>query len=509
MDYSVRNLSATMWPFIMQNSWAGQTLVRKSNGELWTISQGGVTGLNLVTAFSITGGKSWANGPNLPANPRPDPNGMSITVDPWDNIHCVAMFYDGGGRDLHYSMLANGAAAWTAWALVSAIVPGGVAEYAPTVLIDGLNQLHMAYGSGANVCYRPSTPTPAPVWGAEEIVIAGAGLGPWKQHRVALSPAGEPACLCNTMLPALPEEGVYFARRVAGVWAAPEVVHYPAGTPTTVDGCYDLAGNFHAAYLVNNVMYYRMRDAAGVWFPAELVPVTVQFPGMGIPASLITDLQGGLYLFYADQNLMLVPGNIRCCAKYRVNQPWSDFLVTDCGSAIIQWGGSLRGFWPQINGIRTQMWDRMGPAIFPWADNENDWWTLRYENCSHLGSNDWPIPAMPARSVTTLDATGIAEDRATLNGRLMEDLGTPCDVYFEYGLTTAYGMRTPVQTSRYKGGYFEATIGPLASGQAFHYRAVAGARGDKVYGTDKVLSTLSPCHIMSLFDPSMLQSGGL
>ena len=73
MDYSVRNLSATMWPFIMQNSWAGQTLVRKSNGELWTISQGGVTGLNLVTAFSTTGGKSWANGPNLPANPRPDP----------------------------------------------------------------------------------------------------------------------------------------------------------------------------------------------------------------------------------------------------------------------------------------------------------------------------------------------------------------------------------------------------------------------------------------------------
>lgn len=505
MDYWVRNLTATMWPFIMTNPQAGQTLVRKSNGDLWAI-QGAVTGIGLMTAFSTTSGKSWQNGPNLPPNPRPEPDGVSITVDPANNIHCVTKFFDNAvpAEELYYSMLANGAAAWTPWALVTVIVISGAVEWAPSVLIDGLNQLHMAYGSGANVCYRPSTPTPAPVWGAEEIAIPGAGLGPWKQHRIALSPAGEPACVCNTQLPGLPNEGVYFARRVAGVWAAPEVVYYAADVPVMLDGSYDLAGNFHVIYQVNNFTRYRMRNAAGVWLAEEFLPDPVR-----TPAGLVVDLQGAVYVFYADNNLALVPGNIRCCAKFRLTQGWSDFLVTDCGSAIIQYGGTLRGFWPQINGIRTQMWDRMAPVLFPWADNANDWWTLRYEDCTHLGSSDWPIPAMPARSVVTLDATGITEDRATLNGRLMEDLGTPCDVYFEYGLTTEYAMRTPVQSSRYKGGYFEATINPLASGQAFHYRAVASASGDKVYGTDKVFSTLSPCHIMSLFDPTLLQSGGL
>ncbi|MBN1643880.1 MAG: hypothetical protein JW856_03590 [Dehalococcoidales bacterium] len=80
---------------------------------------------------------------------------------------------------------------------------------------------------------------------------------------------------------------------------------------------------------------------------------------------------------------------------------------------------------------------------------------------------------------TTSSATNITKGSATLNGNLTS-LGTAAsvNVYFEYGVTTAYGNTTPVQPKTTTGA-FSANISGLSPGVTYHFRVIAdgGASG--------------------------------
>lgn len=102
-----------------------------------------------------------------------------------------------------------------------------------------------------------------------------------------------------------------------------------------------------------------------------------------------------------------------------------------------------------------------------------------------------PTPTL-AISVSTNPATGLdAGGSATLNGTLVSLGGRETvNVYFEYGLNTAYGSKTVPQTMSAPGG-FSAAIDGLQPGTACYFRAVADG-GEAGIGTGAGISFSVP-----------------
>jgi len=95
--------------------------------------------------------------------------------------------------------------------------------------------------------------------------------------------------------------------------------------------------------------------------------------------------------------------------------------------------------------------------------------------------------------------------QAILNGQLVDDGGAPpCDVWFEWGTDTSYGMVTPRQGGFTSGALFSATITGLAEGMVYHFRAVASNRQGISYGNDMAFATLAPQGIAVLIDDAAL-----
>lgn len=113
------------------------------------------------------------------------------------------------------------------------------------------------------------------------------------------------------------------------------------------------------------------------------------------------------------------------------------------------------------------------------------------------------VPRSP--TVETLPPTSISGVRATLNGYLVDDEDWRCDVWFEWGGSTAYGMQTPVQTGKATGDTFSDVVSGLRPGGAYHFRAVATSRsGYRVHGRDMEILTLEQGHILTLVDQTLL-----
>ena len=82
--------------------------------------------------------------------------------------------------------------------------------------------------------------------------------------------------------------------------------------------------------------------------------------------------------------------------------------------------------------------------------------------------------------------------QATLNGVVEVDGGFPCDVWFEWGTNTSYGMTTPHQGGFYAVTQFSATLLTLGEGLTYHYRTVCQNRAGTVYGNDVSFVTRAP-----------------
>jgi hypothetical protein len=91
---------------------------------------------------------------------------------------------------------------------------------------------------------------------------------------------------------------------------------------------------------------------------------------------------------------------------------------------------------------------------------------------------------------TTGSATGIASEKATLDGTVSSK-GSETDYWFEYGKTTSYGS----STKKEEAGFSEskpvsANISSLEAGTIYHYRLVAKNRVGTTYGSDGMFTTL-------------------
>lgn len=90
-------------------------------------------------------------------------------------------------------------------------------------------------------------------------------------------------------------------------------------------------------------------------------------------------------------------------------------------------------------------------------------------------------------SVTTSSPNILTSNSLVMNGAITDLNGMEyAYVYFEYGLTDAYGSITSSSTKTGT-GTFSATISGLASGSTYHYRAVAYTDGTN-YGNDYTIT---------------------
>jgi len=106
------------------------------------------------------------------------------------------------------------------------------------------------------------------------------------------------------------------------------------------------------------------------------------------------------------------------------------------------------------------------------------------------------VPRAPL--VVTTAATEISTGGATLNGRITDNRGAMCQIWFEYGGTTKYGSKTPRRGGFGIGAFSEDMVG-LSPGSGVHFRAVAVNLYGVGYGQDMSFNGLSDRGGMSGF----------
>ncbi|GAI88874.1 unnamed protein product, partial [marine sediment metagenome] len=79
---------------------------------------------------------------------------------------------------------------------------------------------------------------------------------------------------------------------------------------------------------------------------------------------------------------------------------------------------------------------------------------------------------------------------ATPNGTLDDDGGEACDVRFQYGETSAYGINTEWQEDKESVVAFEQAIAGLSPNITYHFRAQARNSAGTVNGADRTFTTL-------------------
>src|SRR6478672_6764163 len=97
----------------------------------------------------------------------------------------------------------------------------------------------------------------------------------------------------------------------------------------------------------------------------------------------------------------------------------------------------------------------------------------------------------PAPVVTTNSATKVAAFSASLNGSV-NPRGATTMVNFQYGLTTAYGSNTPMQTQNGNTvRAVSASVAGLLANRTYHFRIVAHNNGGTSFGPDRTFTTLT------------------
>lgn len=95
--------------------------------------------------------------------------------------------------------------------------------------------------------------------------------------------------------------------------------------------------------------------------------------------------------------------------------------------------------------------------------------------------------------ISTDAATGVSSNSATLHGELtaLRDMDSgECDVWFEWGTTTAYGHSTS-RVTKYSPTTFSASLTGLSPDKTYHFRAVAQNSRKTSYGDDMTFHTNS------------------
>lgn len=123
------------------------------------------------------------------------------------------------------------------------------------------------------------------------------------------------------------------------------------------------------------------------------------------------------------------------------------------------------------------------------------------------GNSGWTFTDAPTPIVSTLGISNLGTTTITLNGSIDTLSGVSGGyVYFEYGLTTAYGYGT-THVGKSTVGSFTADVSGLNQGTTYHYRAVFTYSGGTVYGNDLEFITVSISGAAVVYTSSAINVG--
>lgn len=123
------------------------------------------------------------------------------------------------------------------------------------------------------------------------------------------------------------------------------------------------------------------------------------------------------------------------------------------------------------------------------------------------GNSGWTFTDAPTPIVSTLGISNLGTTTITLNGSIDTLSGVSGGyVYFEYGLTTAYGYGT-THVGKSTVGSFTADVSGLNQGTTYHYRAVFTYSGGTVYGNDLEFTTISISGAAVVYTSSAINVG--
>lgn len=145
-------------------------------------------------------------------------------------------------------------------------------------------------------------------------------------------------------------------------------------------------------------------------------------------------------------------------------------LSTSYGSQV-SWPGTLA-----LNTQKTTAVDI--PGLMPSTLYYYRWKASNAQDLTTGGASTFTTPPMP--TVTTLAATAITSDRATLRGTINPNGGPTVSVAFEYGTTTAYGKYAYPITSSITGTTpveSTITVTGLLPNTTYHYRIISSQSG--------------------------------
>jgi hypothetical protein len=118
--------------------------------------------------------------------------------------------------------------------------------------------------------------------------------------------------------------------------------------------------------------------------------------------------------------------------------------------------------------------------------------TVEGSDASFVTTAATSAPGGPMPAVFNTTAEAISANGAQLNGAL-DPTASPTSWYFEYGLSTAYGVRTTPQTLAALGPHaINVRLSGLEAAATFHYRLVAQFGATLYVGPDATFTTKAP-----------------
>jgi len=399
---------------------------------------------------------------------------VAIAIDSANNVH-LAWEGTGWGLNPNNYNIQYRSRVGGLWQAQEAITDLGVSQMLPSLAIDSLDNIHLAWAPvGGAGMYQQRV---GGVWQASEVI----GFSNPGALNIALDRADIPYVVAENTVAGVDQ--LYYSRRVGGLWSAEIAV-----TTSLIDDYAPIAiwAQFPTiAGIGTNIP----RSGLGVVFYSMAVPREINYSPVllswatvpGVTSDAATNIESAT----ATLNGTLDDDGGETC---------------QCG---FEWGetSALGNTTPTQSGTTGTAFTYGLIGLTPGRTYYFRAFATNSVGTGYGGIRSFSLKV--SATVMTLPATHITEHSARLHGVVIDDAGRMGEVRFQWGLTAQYGANTPWIGGHVTGDEFYADLPSLAEGTGYHFSAQF-KNPAIVSGKDMVFHTLVPLGPVTLIPEDLV-----